>query len=731
MANSNNSTSLYSFVGNTVVSKNDFTTLYNTTPGNVVNANVPDRNFTTLYTKQTEIRPTYAYGNSNVEAFLNVGSDTGGNQVQNIVMYGNLHVGDQSYLGNVGNVHITGGNLNYILQTDGAGNLNWTPLPGSQGNITTYTHFDVGSTGNDQSFTNANLIVFANSNSMAVFKNGINIEPSQYSISGNVLTINIPLNTGDTIDVLPSSAGGGGGSPPGGNLTEVQYNGGSTFSGNASFTFDQPNATLNVTNISSNTLAVNEIETSNITVLGNLSVNHHSNLGSVSNITITGGTANYVLKTDGLGNLSWTAQTGGNGGGNTNPAGSNTYVQYNDNGNFGASANFTFDSSTNTLTATNIVGNVANANYAAYSGIANSATTAGTSVGANLANYAINVTGNSQSNITSLGQLYNLSVGYSGNVDFTNTSNVSLGSVSNLHITGGSGGQYLTTNGSGVLQWQTVTVSNANSATYATELYDPSSGGSAFIGGDGSLYVAGPNSTAIITGSGNVMIGTNYVYPTGYTNKWNFTTTGNLVLPGNTFAVNYANGTQVSFNNVANANYANYAGNAFSVSGSNVTGTVANANNASYATTVIGASQSNITSLGTLTSLTVSGNITTGNISSTGKSNIANTNFTKFQETVIGGGSVSGTITPDASAGTIYTYTLTGNITLNSLANVTTGTSMTLRLTQDGTGNRTLTSTMKFAGGSKTLSTAASATDIISVFYDGASYYAVLSKGYV
>jgi hypothetical protein len=37
-------------------------------------------------------------------------------------------------------------------------------------------------------------------------------------------------------------------------------------------------------------------------------------LGNVGNVTITGGSANYVLQTDGAGNLSWTAQTGGGNG---------------------------------------------------------------------------------------------------------------------------------------------------------------------------------------------------------------------------------------------------------------------------------------------------------------------------------------------------------------------------------------------------------------------------------
>jgi hypothetical protein len=127
----------------------------------------------------------------------------------------------------------------------------------------------------------------------------------------------------------------------------------------------------------------------------------------------------------------------------------------------------------------------------------------------------------------------------------------------------------------------------------------------------------------------------------------------------------------------------------------------------------------------------VSGNINGNNISITNNLSAANISLVKYQETVIAGGNANGTITPNASAGTIYNYTLTGNITLNTLANAVAGTSMTLILTQDAVGNRLLSSTMKFAGNSRSLSTTANTTDIISVFYDGSIYYAALSKGYL
>jgi hypothetical protein len=71
-------------------------------------------------------------------------------------------------------------------------------------------------------------------------------------------------------------------------------------------------------------------------------------LGSVSNIVMGGGASGYVLQTDGLGNLTWTAQTGGSGGGGA--GGSNTTVQFNDSGLPNGVGTFTFNKTSNTLT---------------------------------------------------------------------------------------------------------------------------------------------------------------------------------------------------------------------------------------------------------------------------------------------------------------------------------------------------------------------------------------------
>jgi hypothetical protein len=101
-----------------------------------------------------------------------------------------------------------------------------------------------------------------------------------------------------------------------------------------------------------------------------------------------------------------------------------------------------------------------------------------------------------------------------------------------------------------------------------------------------------------------------------------------------------------------------------------------------------------------------------------------------FKEVVYNIGNATGTVSPNIANGTIQKITLTGNITLNNITGVDAGQSMVIILTQDATGSRTLTSSMKFLGGTKTLSTAGNSVDIVSVFYDGTSYYAALGKGY-
>ena len=81
-------------------------------------------------------------------------------------------------------------------------------------------------------------------------------------------------------------------------------------------------------------------------------------LNSPANLIMGGGTNGYFLQTDGAGGLSWVA---GGGSGNGTVGGSNTQIQFNDNGSFGGSANLIFDNTSNTLYLTgtaNVAGNI-------------------------------------------------------------------------------------------------------------------------------------------------------------------------------------------------------------------------------------------------------------------------------------------------------------------------------------------------------------------------------------
>lgn len=173
------------------------------------------------------------------------------------------------------------------------------------------------------------------------------------------------------------------------------------------------------------------------------------------NLPANVGSSNQYLKTDGTGNLSWATVSGGSG----TPGGANTQIQFNDDSAFGGSAAFTFDKTTNAITATgnitasyfsgngallssivgaNVTGTVANATYATSAGSATTATSAIT---------AGTVTTNAQPNITSIGTLTTLSI----------TGIANLGSVSNVKIIGGLNTQVLTTDGTGNLTWTTPT----------------------------------------------------------------------------------------------------------------------------------------------------------------------------------------------------------------------------------------------------------------------------------
>jgi hypothetical protein len=87
----------------------------------------------------------------------------------------------------------------------------------------------------------------------------------------------------------------------------------------------------------------------------------------------------------------------------------------------------------------------------------------------------------------------------------------------------------------------------------------------------------------------------------------------------------------------------------------------------------------------------------------------------------------------NAAAASLFTLTLAQNATLAAPSNLKAGEIMTWKITQDGTGNRTLAyaSAFKFPGGTvPTLSTAAGAVDVLHGVSDGTNVYVELKKAF-
>jgi len=92
-------------------------------------------------------------------------------------------------------------------------------------------------------------------------------------------------------------------------------------------------------------------------------------------------------------------------------------------------------------------------------------------------------------------------------------------------------------------------------------------------------------------------------------------------------------------------------------------------------------------------------------------------------------GTTGGTIAPNVANGNVQKITLSSALTINAFTSPVAGQSLTL-IIFGGTAYTSITSTMKFAGGIKTLTATASCIDIVSVYYDGTNYYASLAKGF-
>ena len=313
-----------------------------------------------------------------------------------------------------------------------------------------------------------------------------------------------------------------------------------------------------------------------------------------------------------------------------------------------------------------------------------------------LASYKATVANLANAVLSNIGSNSNVSITQNGNVSITSngSSTWTFDTGGNLNIPGGS----KITNNSGGIQ----IIANANGTVRISSNNDQSWW---IFKETGELQLALSNNSGISGGHvaalGNIILNaSNTLYQFGLN--------GNLTLPANTFSINFANGSQASAplvdilntNGLTTTYYPTFVenrtngqiiradvdltyrtdtntltvGNISITGGINVTGTLTAAN--IYANSgTIGASlltgtlttnaQPNVTSVGTLTSLSVTGNLSAGNVNS-------NVNGFAIGYRDVPQVSASNTTLAATDAGKHYYSTTAGNITLTIPNNATT-----------------------------------------------------------
>lgn len=237
------------------------------------------------------------------------------------------------------------------------------------------------------------------------------------------------LQTDGTGNLTWSAAGNGGGNgTPGGSNTQVQFNDGGDFGGDAGFTYNKVTNTLSVENINAGNSPDDTVTISgNLSVTRDLSVN---DIASVGNLSASGNiTAGEYL----IGNGYYIEGIS---------IDSANYVTQPDQSNITSLGNLLYlniDGDTVSTGNIQISGDYSGGNLSLSANLsaANGAFTNKVTIGSNL-------TINSSAVLRVV-----------GNVNSIGSANISLGTLSNIHITGGIGGQVLTTDGTGNLYWGT------------------------------------------------------------------------------------------------------------------------------------------------------------------------------------------------------------------------------------------------------------------------------------
>ena len=572
----------------------------------------------------TDIKPEY---------ITNIGNLT------SLTVTGNITAGNLSTSGNITASNISGnltGNVSGNVSGDLTGNVN--------GNLTGTT---VSVTGN---ITGANLngnLYGGNISVANITANG------EISSTGNVTA---PFFIGNVVGNISGNL-----VVPGSNQA-VLYN----YLGNAgasdAFKFNQDNNTVTIVgpvygdSFFGDGSGLYNITAANVTGLGNVaylsldgdSANILYGNGVFAPLPDTVANANYatyagtadiantaysvdVANVSGIGNIA-TLNLDGNvsnilhGDGSWGPESGNLSANY---------ANFAGEAFS--VSGSNVSGEVANANYSTYSGTAGTANSVAVGNVSGIGNIAtVNLDGNSGNILYGNGVFSAVPiVSNVANANYANFAGTAY-SVSGANVSG--------------------EVANANYATYSGTAYSVSGANvSGDVSGANHANVADvANSVSGSNVSGDVS-GANHANVADTANSVavaNVTGIGNIAvlnLTGSTSNVLFGNGVFApipTVNNVANANYANFAGQ------------------------VVDATQSNITSVGTLTSLSVSGNANVGNIGAT-NGVFTNVSGNGSALSSITGANVTGTVANATYAVSAGSATTAVTVTANSQPNIT------------------------------------------------------------
>jgi hypothetical protein len=418
-----------------------------------------------------------------------------------------------------------------------------------------------------------------------------------------------------------------------GNTTEFQYNNGGVLAGAYGLTYNSGSQT---------------------TTAANLTVTNDTNLGAVGNVTITGGNVNQFLQTDGAGGLSFADVANAN------------YANFAGTVLTNAQPNIT---SVGTLSNLTVSGNVT-ANFF----IGNGSQLTGIGDGTQISNGTSNVRVNSANG--------NVTIGVGGNANIlvaTSTGIVvtraNLGNASNLTITGGINGYFLQTDGTGNLTWAAGGNVSGNGvpggANTQIQFNDGGSfGGKAgftfnrttnLLNAPGAITAVGNVTGSFIIGDGGFLsnVSAGQFLSNGNSNLGLYTSNGNATIS----IAGVSNVVVVSNSGINVAGYVNATGNVIAGNVYANSGTIrANLLTGTLTTNA----QPNITSVGTLSSLAVTGNVSAGNMSVTG---IYTGNGSGLSQ--LTGANVTGTVANATYAISAGSTTTAGTVTTAAQPNIT------------------------------------------------------------